>query len=338
MRIDARRLPAFLRDPGSCRVVLLVGDDAGLIRLRSDALTRAVAGDLHDPFRVTDLGREAIAALPDEAAALALTGGRRVVRVRDATDAAVPAVKATLDDGADSLTILEGPGLPLRSKLGTLLEAAAAGAVIRCYPAEGRDLERAVEEIAAEFGVSVDREAMGWITGRLGSDHGVIRQEVEKLALYAGQGSTVDVATASYCLDDLADRLLDEALLAATTGDLRRCEEGTEAALAGGQSPVSALRAALLHVQLLLRARTGVEAGASIDEAVSWLRPPVFWRSQPAFKRALGLWDEGRLQDAATALSRAESACKRTGAPAEAICRRSLLELAAAAARLSRRA
>ncbi len=337
MRIDARRLPAFLRDPGGCRVVLLVGDDLGLIRLRGDTLTRAVAGDLHDPFRVTELAREAIGSLPDETATQSLTGGRRVVRVRDVTDAAVPAVKATLEGASDSLAILEGPGLATRSKLATLLEATDAGAVIRCYPAEGRDLEQAVEAIGRELGVSLDRDAVKWIAGRLGGDHGFIRQEMEKLALYAGQGAAIDVTVAASCLDDLTEHLLDEALLAATAGDLMRCDEALESSLAGGQSPVSALRAAMLHAQQLLRARVIVEAGGSVDEAVSRLRPPVFWRSQPAFKRALGLWDGPRLQDAAMALARAESACKRTGAPGEAICRRALLELAATAARLTRR-
>ena len=51
MKVDPRRIDAFLRDPGTCRVVLLHGDDAGLIRLRTEALVRAVAGALDDPFR-----------------------------------------------------------------------------------------------------------------------------------------------------------------------------------------------------------------------------------------------------------------------------------------------
>jgi len=60
--------------------VLFYGDDAGLIRARARAMTVAVAGALDDPFRVAELDREDIARLPDEAATLSLTGGRRVVR------------------------------------------------------------------------------------------------------------------------------------------------------------------------------------------------------------------------------------------------------------------
>ena len=58
MKLDARKLPAFLRDPGACRVALIYGEDAGLIRDRAEALVRAVAGSLDDPFLVAELSRD----------------------------------------------------------------------------------------------------------------------------------------------------------------------------------------------------------------------------------------------------------------------------------------
>ena len=88
MKLAPQRVAAFLRDPGPCRVVLLHGEDHGMIRDRAAALVRAVAGSLDDPFLVAELGREDIVRLADEAASLALTGGRRVVRLRETTDAA----------------------------------------------------------------------------------------------------------------------------------------------------------------------------------------------------------------------------------------------------------
>ncbi|MBX6742606.1 MAG: DNA polymerase III subunit delta, partial [Acetobacteraceae bacterium] len=35
-KLDARRIGAFLTDPGDCRVVLLHGDDPGLIQERAE--------------------------------------------------------------------------------------------------------------------------------------------------------------------------------------------------------------------------------------------------------------------------------------------------------------
>lgn len=75
MRVDARRVDAFLRNPEACRVILLYGDDAGLVRERAEAVVLAVAGALDDPFRVTEATRDDIARLTDEASSLPLTGG-----------------------------------------------------------------------------------------------------------------------------------------------------------------------------------------------------------------------------------------------------------------------
>ena len=80
MKPAGAQIAALLRDPGNCRVILLFGDDAGMIRERAEALVRAVAGSLDDPFRVVDLARDEFENLPDEAASMSLTGGRRVVR------------------------------------------------------------------------------------------------------------------------------------------------------------------------------------------------------------------------------------------------------------------
>ena len=44
MKLAAARVEPFLLDPGDCQVVLLYGDDAGMIRERGAALVRAVAG------------------------------------------------------------------------------------------------------------------------------------------------------------------------------------------------------------------------------------------------------------------------------------------------------
>ena len=85
------RAEAFIAKPDpALAAILIYGPDAGLVRERLNALTKAVAGGLDDPFRISDIAPEALrddpARLGDEAAALAFTGGRRVVRIRGATD------------------------------------------------------------------------------------------------------------------------------------------------------------------------------------------------------------------------------------------------------------
>ncbi|MDE2007052.1 MAG: DNA polymerase III subunit delta [Rhodospirillales bacterium] len=334
MRLAAARVAAFLRDPGACRVVLLLGDDVGLIRERAEALTRAVIGGGDDPFRLTELARDRIADLANEAAGLSLTGGRRVVRVRDVTDTDTirAAVAALLDSPAPALVVLEAPGLASRAKLRTAVEAAPDGVAIACYPEEGSALDATIAAALAEAGLRAEPEAIGWLAAHLGADRAATRQELAKLALYVGPGGRVDLAAAMESVGDLAGLSLDDALFAATEGAVGQADRALELALAEGGTPVGVLRGGLMHLQRLHRARIAVDAGQSPAEAAKSVRPPVFFRRVDAFARALVLWPEPALRAAMGALGDAERACKRTGAPDFAICRHTIQTLARQAA------
>jgi DNA polymerase-3 subunit delta len=337
MKIDARKLPGFLRDPGACRVVLIHGEDAGMVRDRAEALVRAAAGSLDDPFLVADLTRETAGDLAAEAASIPLTGGRRVVRLREATDAAASAVKSILDSGAPALVVLEAGVLPPRSKLRALAEAAQDAAAIACYPEEGAALEATIRATLGELGATVQPDALSWLAGQLGADRASTRRELEKLALYAGPGGKIDLDAAMACVGDFAGLSLDDAVFAAAEGDVAMADRALEVAMAEGAAPVQVLRATLMHLQRLQRARAAVEAGVSAEEAMRSLRPPVFFRRSAAFRRALGLWSGAGLDAAAQAMTEAERQCKRTGLPDTTICRAALLTLARRSRQLARR-
>jgi DNA polymerase-3 subunit delta len=339
MKLAPAGVAAFLRDPGPCRVVLLYGDDAGMIRDRAVALVRTVAGALDDPFLVVELTRDEIARLPDEAASLPLTGGRRVVRVRDATDAAAAQIRTVLKSKAPGLVVLEGAGLGTRSRLRTELEAAPDGVAIGCYPEEGRALEATIRDTLKQAGVAIEPDALSWLSGQLGADRAATRAELEKLALYAGPNGRVDLDAAMACVGDLSGLSLDDALFAATIGDVATTDRALELAIAEGAAPVQVLRAGIMHLQRLQRARMAMEeSGLSAGDASKALRPPLFYRRVAAFNRALGLWSGSSVAAAISGLAEAERGCKRTGWPDQTLCRNALLVVArrAAATRMTR--
>lgn len=328
MKLDARRAPSFLADPGPVRVALLHGEDEGAVRENAAQLTRAVVGSLDDPFRVAWLAREDHGALLAEAQAIAMTGGRRVVRVREAADGLANAIRAILDAPGDSLVVLEAAALPGRSKLRALVEASPRGASLACYPEDGKALRETIARALAADGVRIDADAMTWLLDHLGADRGAIRGEAEKLALYAGPGGTLDLDAVRACVGDQAALELDDALFAAIAGDLAAADRSIDLALAGGLAPVAATRGALGHLGRLRQARLRMAEGMGAAEAMRTMQPPVFFRRQPHFTRALAAWTEAGLAAAMDAARNTELACKQTGAPDTLLVRRLVLDLA----------
>ncbi len=334
MKVDPRRLAAFLTAPGACRVVLLHGDDEGLVRERSRALTRAVVGSEDDPFRIAELDRDQVGRLAEEASALAMTGGRRVVRLREVGDAATGAVQAVLRSRAEALVILEAPAL-VRGRLRTLLEASDEAAVIACYPEEGRALAVTVRETLAGLGVAIETEALAWVVTQLGADRGGIRLELDKLALYAA-GGMVDMAAAAACLGDDAALSFEDALAAACLGQVAVMDRALELALADGLAPVGALRQVGAHFQRLLQARLLLEDGMTAAAAVATLRPPVFFRRAAGVQAMLALWNSASIVRLLEEVRQVEFACKQTGSRPDLLCRRLLAVTAMRAQRQGR--
>ena len=327
MKLDARKVGGFLRRPGSCRAVLLYGEDEGLISENARELTRNVAGSLTDPFLVAELDRDGWSRLAEEMSALSLIGGRRVVRVREVTDAALEHVRAALRGRGDALLVLEAPGLG-KGKLRTLIEAEPEAASIACYKEEGRALQDLIRTMLAELGASADAEAVTWLTESVSGDRAVVRGEIEKLALLAGAGGRINLELARASAGDAAGASADAGLVSATRGDAAAADQAIEAAIGDALAPVALLRMTLGHLQRLHQARLRMQEGLSAADAIRSLRPPVFFKSVGGMTASLELWNAENLARAIDEVRSVEIACKQTGSRQELLVRRLVAGLA----------
>jgi DNA polymerase-3 subunit delta len=337
MKIAGGRITGFVRNPDpAVRAVLVYGADQGLVRERADALVTAVADNASDPFRVTELTVGVVktdpACLVDEAASLSFTGGRRVVRIREATDAVAEVLKALLATStSEALVVVEAGQLAPRSSLRQLFETAGNAAAIACYVDNDAVLTEVINETLANHGLAVTPEATAFLAANLGSDRAVTRSELEKLALYMGGPGTVKIEDATAVVGDSGIMSIDSTIYAACGGDPRVLDRSLARAFAEGVQPVTMLRAAARHLQRLHLARTLVDRGRSPDQAMMALKPPVFQGLKDRFRDQTRRWDNERLAIALEIVTEAELDCKTTGTPVDAVCSRALMRLAQAA-------
>ena len=156
------------------------------------------------------------------------------------------------------------------------------------------------------------------------------------MLLFKGRGKgEVSLEDVEVCVGDSALLSLDDVALATAAGNLAGLERALSRSLGEGSSPISLLRAVARHFQ---RVHAVAGAGESPEQAMKRLRPPVFWKAVPAFKAQAAAWRSDQLARALERLLEAEAACKRSGAPAEALAARALLEIAANAPGRRRRA
>lgn len=343
MKIAARSVDSFLRaPPADCRAVLVYGPDEGLVRERCVALARTVVDDLGDPFRVCEMTGDALVSDPgrlgDEAAALSMMGGRRVVMIRGAADNTAGVFVGFLDvPVGDALVVVASGDLPPRSKLRKHFEASPHGAAVPCYADDSAMVDRLIDDGLRPFGVSVDPEARAYLVDHLGSDRGVTRSEIDKLALYAGRDGRLDMAGVSAVIGDNAASSLDDAVMAAVDGDASVLDIALERAGEADVAPVAVLRSAGGFFGRIRRVQDLVTDGATIQSAMQGLRPPVFFKARPRFEAAVKRWGRREVSEAIGLILEAEAGCKRGGAPDWLLCHRCLHQVAAMGRRAGRR-
>jgi DNA polymerase III subunit delta len=330
----AGQIEPFLRGPDpQTRAILLFGPDAGLVRERAETAARSVCSDLRDPFRVAELTAATLAADParlaDEAAQIGLMGGRRVVRVREAGDALAALFGRLLDNAAaDALVVAEAGDLPARSALRRVFEESPRGAAIGCYPDSARDLAALIRETLAAERINAGRDVIEFLVGQLGGDRLWTRSELAKLALYAGEGGDLELDDVRAVVADTAALSLEDAVLAAAEGDIAALDRALDRVFQEGESPVSAIRALLRHLQRLHALAARIAAGAAIEETIRAARPPIFYKRQDSYRRQLARWSEAHLRLALEQAAEAEFRMKLTGLPADTICRAAMLAVA----------
>jgi DNA polymerase-3 subunit delta len=337
MNVTGARVETFLRKPDpKVACVLVFGPDQGLVRERAEALGRTAVADLADPFRVVELTGAALRADParlaDEAAALSFTGGRRLVRVRDAGDVVAGIFESFLEsaDGG-ALVVVEAGDLPKRSSLRRVFEAADNAAAIACYPDDERALRAVVAETLKGAGLTITPEAAAVLIERLGGDRAQTRRELEKLVLYVQGRETVAVDDVQAAVGDSVAASLEAVVFAAADGDPAALDRALTRAFLEGVSPVAVLRAMARHLERLHLAQAFAAAGASPDQAMAKLRPPVIFKVADRFRRQMAAWRPDRLATALDIVITGELDCKTTGLPAEAVAARALMRLAHAA-------
>jgi DNA polymerase-3 subunit delta len=348
VKLSGRKIEQFLESPApAARAVLLYGPDSGLVRERAEALVRGVAGDVSDPFRVAELTPEEVAKEParlfDEAAAIAMTGGRRAIRLRGAGDGASDVLGRFLDDPpGDALVVLEAGDLPPRSRLRKLFETAQRGAALPCYRDEERDLGGLIQQMARGARYRVSREATAYLVANLGGDRQLTRREMEKLLLYMGPNGAagaagtsagggereIALADAQACVGDSAERSLDDLVFALGDRNLPEIERTLTRVFQEGVSWVSPLRAAARHFERLHRVAGALREGASGDSAMARLRPPIFWKFRERFQKQIRQWSCEQLAAAVSRLAEAELEGKRGRAPGEVVCAHAFFAIA----------
>ena len=321
---------------------LLHGRDEGRIREAAQMLVTVFLGAADDPFGLARLTgsdlREDPACLADEAQAISMTGGDRVVQVRNIADMHSGAFETLFENpNATAKVIVEAGELRKGSRLRKLFETLPQAAAMAFYEDNTQSLEELIEAELRAANLQVSGDALAYLTSVLGEDRGITRQELAKLVTFmSGDGTRVEplevsLADAQLAIGDGNSVTLDQICDATFAGsrdvlaiELKRWRES-------GQNMISVIRSATNHALRLQLLLAQIETGGDTEMVVRRARPPIHFSRVAAIRMQLRYWNAAKIKQALQLLLEAENHCKTTGYPEIAIAERVLFRIANAA-------
>ena len=332
--LSGAMIDRFLQKPDpSILATLIYGPDAGGVRERASAVVRAVAGSLDDAFAVVRLSDDALAGDPgrlaDEQASLSLMGGRRVIWVTEAGAAFLKAIAPILANRrAGNLIVAEAGALQKKAPLRTLFEASNEAVAIVSYADGAREIDALIAAEMRAAKLSIDDDAREHLSGLLGADRALSRQELVKLATYAHGAGRVTLADVEAICGDAAEHSLDDLVDAVFEGNLESADSVFQTLLDSGTAPDRMIAVAGQHAARLAGMRVQMDGGRRSEDVVRGARPQIFFKRQTGMIRQLGAWDLEGLGAAGSALGAATLQMRGEPDLSEAIAHRCLLALA----------
>lgn len=337
MKIQAKDSKAFLANPGDYQGALVYGTDRGQVRQRVHEIIAKLLKDPNDPFNKSELNNEALLADParlaDELAAMSFTSERRVIELRDVSDKVSDIIASAAEHlSPQNFLLVWADELSARSGIRAVFEKQPNLASFACYKDEGAGLSLLVRETLRGLALKADQEVVTYLSEHLSGDRMIIVSELEKLSLYCGQNTELDIQMVRQIVGDPGEHTLDDLCEAVADGQIELLCRSLDRLYEEGTQPVVILRSVSRYFSRLLEIQMQQQAsGQSIDQIIKSLRPMVFFKQQPILARHAARWRSGRLRQAQQLMLEAEYESKLGGDLGAILCTHALMRAAKAA-------
>jgi DNA polymerase-3 subunit delta len=321
------------RLPKEIRFCLIHGLDEGLAHERVKAVIRTRIGDDSDPMRLVRLDGDTIArdpgALADEAYAISMFGGDRVIWIDAQGRDLIPALEPLFARPPSDCTIVIKAGqLKKGTGLRAAFESSAARASIECYPDDSSTLESLIDAEARAAELVITADARASLIHMVGADRRTTRGEIAKLMLYARGQSQITAEDVEAIVADAAPSKLDDVIDQALLGDLRAVEAAASRFFhEGGDADYLMIRL-VARLTLLHRLRLEMDEGRPFEAACQALFVKLPTSARRALAKQAERWTSESIAERLPAVRLASARVRTETRLSEVLATRALWALA----------
>ena len=310
---------------------LIYGPNEGLIRdhigkIKSDYLSDVDFEEVSITGKSLDLNPDI---LENSANSISMFNSYKLIILETLKDKNMSELESVIHSApSQTMLIVKADNLKKTSKLRKLFESNAQCYALACYEDDAKSMMRLIDNFMKENNISVDRDIKNYLMQTLSTDRMISFNELQKISLfYANNDTTPNLEEIKNLLNDASSNNLQKMNESVMYGNTIKSSNIINKLLSEGSNPISILRSLINYHKRVQKVKVEMKKGSNFDNAIKFLRPPLFWKDKDNFQQHCVRWPLSKIEKNLSQLLDAEIDCKTNSKLSSILCERSILTI-----------
>ena len=311
--------------------ILIYGPNEGLIRdhigkIKNDYLSDVDFEEVSITGKSLDLNPDTLAT---SANSISMFNSYKLIILETLKDKNMSELESVIGSApAQTMLIVKADNLKKTSKLRKLFENNAQCYALACYEDDAKSMMRLIDNFMKENNISIDRDIKNYLMQTLSTDRMISFNELQKISLfYANDDTTPNLEEIKNLLNDASSNNLQKMNESVMYGNTVKTSNILSKLLSEGSNPISILRSLINYLKRVQKVKVEMKKGSNFDNAIKFLRPPLFWKDKENFQQHCLRWPLNKIERNLSQLLDTEIDCKTNSKLSSILCERSILTI-----------
>ena len=311
--------------------ILIYGPNEGLIRdhigkIKSDYLSDVDFEEVSITGKSLDLNPDTLAT---SANSISMFNSYKLIILESLKDKNMSELESVINSApTQTMLIVKADNLKKTSKLRKLFENNAQCYALACYEDDAKSMMRLIDNFMKENNISIDRDIKNYLMQTLSTDRMISFNELQKISLfYANKNTTPNLEEIKNLLNDASSNNLQKMNESVMYGNTVKSSNILSKLLSEGSNPISILRSLINYLKRVQKVKVEMKKGSNFDNAIKFLRPPLFWKDKDNFQQHCVRWPLNKIERNLSQLLDTEIDCKTNSKLSSILCERSILTI-----------
>jgi DNA polymerase-3 subunit delta len=310
---------------------LIYGPNEGLIRdhinkIKSDYLSDIDFEEISLTGKSLDLNPDT---LETSANSISMFNNYKLIILESFKEKHISELESVIHSApAQTMLIVKADNLKKTSKLRKLFESNALCYALACYEDDAKSMMRLIDNFVNENNISINRDIKNYLMQTLSTDRMISFNELQKISLfYANADANPSLEEVKNLLNDTSSNNFQKMNESVMYGNMTKSSSIISKLLSEGNNPISILRSLINYLKRLQKVKVEMKKGINFDNAIKFLKPPLFWKDKDNFQQHCVRWPLNKIERNLSQLLDAEIDCKTNSKLSSILCERSILTI-----------